>query len=646
MTSAPAPEPLRLGWSGTLSQSVVKQVLLLLAGCAASLWLEGWLRSAGLTPRLQLFGILGAALLAALAAARGGGFFRLLTGLPFALAQIATLLLVSLAAFAAGRWPGPPGALNWAATPWERLGVQALLALLALSTLAVAWKRRPYRPSRLGFLMVHLAPSLLLLGAFWNGVGGQRGVLSVGTEGTVSLASGLRLRLLDLEIATAGREHKLLVFRKPVGQGGFLPKPSVVAGQAGSRLTLQDPPCELEVTQALSHALLESRFREDPAAAEDPALFLMLGIGVDPPPRGYLFSRRPGLDRQAEPGGRFTFQFLEEWSEKILKQAAPGSGRGLLRVDQAGRTEEHPVQPGLILHLNGWKLAVVAEFPDFAVQPGADGRPVPFSRSGNPIEPWLSLDLVPAQGEPRRLLLSARDPKRSEALNAPWLPPGLRLEYRWESAGPAQRRVVFTRKDLKVRLLEQGRVVRTEPLVANQPFILEPGLSVLPLELIQHPLEDPTFTAHPEASSSRSSATAAVQVRIRPGGGKEELRWLEAKGPEGEPTRALALEGRLGLVYRLEDPGPDDLRARLAVLDPAGRELAQAWTSARQPLVFKGLRLRPSGLLLDAPGCAVEVVAEPGRPLVAAGAILLLIGMAWMFYLKPILKRKERGAAP
>jgi hypothetical protein len=287
---------------------------------------------------------------------------------------------------------------------------------------------------------------------------------------------------------------------------------------------------------------------------------------------------------------------------------------------------------------------VVAEYPDFAVRPGPAGAPEPYSRSREPNEPWLALDLLPAQGEPRRLLLSANDPNKSAALNAPWLPPGLRLEYRWERS--AQRQVVFTRKDLKVRLLERGRVVRSEPLVLRQPFIVEPGLSLLPLDLIAHPVEDPLFTVHPEGSSANRTPNPALQVRIRPSAGPEQVRWMEAMGPEGEPTRVLALEGRLGLVFRLQDPRPGDLRARLALADANGRELLQAWASADQPLAHQDLRLRPSGLLTAMPGCAVESVREPGRRLILAGWTQLLIGMAWMFYLKPVLKRKERGGAP
>ena len=56
-------------------------------------------------------------------------------------------------------------------------GSSLLLGLLTVATLAVAWKRRPYPWSRVGFLLVHVAPLLVVLGgalgapaAAWTGI--------------------------------------------------------------------------------------------------------------------------------------------------------------------------------------------------------------------------------------------------------------------------------------------------------------------------------------------------------------------------------------------------------------------------------------------------------------------------------------------
>jgi hypothetical protein len=65
---------------------------------------------------------------------------------------VALLGALALAAAASGLLPG------------LAYGLGPLLALLTAGTLAVVWKRRPYPWSRVGFLLAHVAPFLVLLG--------------------------------------------------------------------------------------------------------------------------------------------------------------------------------------------------------------------------------------------------------------------------------------------------------------------------------------------------------------------------------------------------------------------------------------------------------------------------------------------------
>jgi hypothetical protein len=117
--------------------------------------LEQVLSGLGLEGRRQL-----ALFLAGLAGIGAAGFlaapawlFNLLTSVRFALTQGAFLIAAVLLA-------GPDGPRG--------LWFCALLALLAASMLAVTWKRRPYDLAWAGFLLVHTAPTLVLLGALWN----------------------------------------------------------------------------------------------------------------------------------------------------------------------------------------------------------------------------------------------------------------------------------------------------------------------------------------------------------------------------------------------------------------------------------------------------------------------------------------------
>lgn len=151
--------PLFLGWRAPRDRNVPLQALLLLAGAALLEALGAGLPRAGIGASSGL--LAGLVACGAALALGGRSSFNLATGLPFAVAQILVLALIATAAGA--------GTL---ADPLRRPGVHALLVLLAFSALAVAWKRRPYRPSRIGFLLAHVAPALLAAAAIWIGLAG------------------------------------------------------------------------------------------------------------------------------------------------------------------------------------------------------------------------------------------------------------------------------------------------------------------------------------------------------------------------------------------------------------------------------------------------------------------------------------------
>jgi hypothetical protein len=110
----------------------------------------------------------------------------------------------------------------------------------------------------------------------------------------------------------------------------------------------------------------------------------------------------------------------------------------------------------------------------------------------------------------------------------------------------------------------------------------------------------------------------------------------------GEPGLVRLPGFRLGLERR-GPRGPEVL-----VLDPEGRELARKCVSPGDPLRFRGYEIRPSVLRPDdAAAAGIEVLRDPGRWLVQAGLASLLLGCAWMFYLKPVLKRRRaEGGKP
>lgn len=103
---------------------------------------------------------------------------RSFTSVSFAVVQTACLALAVL------------GAALFGSSPFARLGFGILLTILAGSTLGVVWQRRPYPGSRIGFLLVHGAPALILGGALWTGCHGGRFGLALAGTGCGALLVG------------------------------------------------------------------------------------------------------------------------------------------------------------------------------------------------------------------------------------------------------------------------------------------------------------------------------------------------------------------------------------------------------------------------------------------------------------------------
>lgn len=485
----------------------------------------------------------------------GARVFRTLTGLPFAVTLIGVVAAALLAGLAT-----PSGA----AAKVQGFAVRGLLGLLAVAMVLVTWKRRPYPMPRFGFLLVHLAPALVLLGALGGAF--RPAVVPGGPE----LPGPFRL----FATPRPGPDRPARAYRVQEGLIAALP----LAG------------CRVEVEQVLPNAVATDRVEENPAAPWNPALQVVLGLGLPEPLVGQLFAASRERFRLDEPGGRFAVVFREAWSEALLATLRPRPPQAeLLVLDYLGKTAEASAQPGVPWVFPGFTLTVSRIYPDFAVRPGRDGQPEAHSRSDQPKEPWAQVELAQLGGATARLLLSAKHPELSDRLNAPNLPPGARLRYLRSGEEAQTRFVVFTREDRQIRLVTGGRVVRTEPLAPRKPFIVERGLSVTADALLDH--GEPAFAPHPEASLAAQFLHPMLRLTLTDlRTGALERHWLEAG------ATVSCFQGRLDLAYA-----------------PAAPTLA------------------------------------PGRPriaqgLVAVGFAFLLLGCPWMFYLKPWLKRAQAPA--
>lgn len=663
-------------------QNFSLQIMALVLWVVLWMLIQSLLNAKGLDAKQQVttFLAMASAIFGGTFLARRGWSYQLLTSVPFAISQMFILgLAVAMGAVILqdespdfyGRFYGTFArkVIFWthASDLFNSLWFYALLSLLALSMLAVAWKRRPYPAHRFGFLLVHLSTSVILLGSLW----GKYSYVCAFNELKAGKPTAtfyklknmrpdpqdpcqlpeFRIQLNQFTVLPCGPEYKLYAFVEPNGKGGFEKNPEAYAVKEGMKARLPLSRLHFSVERILPNAIDAGEFINNPNTPENPALRVMLGIGAPQPVIGDLFARQEKASRRDEPGGRFAVVYQDRWSAEFLNQLHPRAPKAeKVALTYLGKSAAYDVRIGSAIEFQAFKMKVEKLYPDFAVVKDKEGSPHAISRSQNPVEPWLELSFREGRASPRRVLLSARDPRLSDQLNAPNLPRGLRLSYVREDEERQSRFVVFTREDQSIRLVENGRVSRLEPLQLNKPFIIEKGLSATAVAILDHAEHVPAFLPHPDPKEALKFERSVLKVKVwDPGSGRSEEKWLDGlalDGLDGLPKLETFFDHSVGLIYKAKDTEPEDVRSELVVLDPTGKQLVKKTVSVNDPLIFQGYRFYQSSYNPDDPSVSgIRMVQESGLWLVYAGFLMLIIGIIWMFYLKPVLKRRDAAAA-
>lgn len=651
------------------------QIVALFVWAAVWMAVQSLLENYGFSAKQQVtaFVALAAAIFGSAFILRREPFYQLLTSVHFAVSQMLLLTLAVLMGTEVLQDESPGFYERYYGQTFRRLIVwthsmdlyrslwfYALLSLLALSMLAVAWKRRPYPAHRIGFLLVHISTSVILLGGLWGKYGYVRAYneLKAGEPtntfykmkymrpdpGGPYLLPQFRVQLNQFTVDRFIPEFKLYAFVEPDGNGGFEKNPMAYEVKPGMKARLPLSKLNFSVEQLIPNALDAGEFANNPNAPENPALRVMLGIGTPRPVIGDLFSHNVDDSRRDEPGGRFAVVYLDRWSTDLLnKFRVKVSSAEKIKLTLQGKTTTLDAKIGTTLNLPAFSLKVEKYYPDFAVETDKNGNPQAYSRSQTPAEPWLEVSLREPGGVPRRVMLSARNPRLSDQLNGPNLPKGVRISYVREGEERQSRFVVFTREDHSVRLVENGHVTRSAPFQLNMPFIVEKGLSATAVAAMDHADYIPAFVPHPDPKEALKFERPVMKVKIwDPGSGRSEEKWLDAMRAERLSTPETFFDRNVGLIYKAKDTEPKNFHSELVVLDPLGKQLAKKIVSVNDPLVFQGHRFYQSDYNPEDPGVSgIMVVREPGLWLVSVGFLLLITGMLWMFYLKPVLKRRD-----
>jgi len=137
-------------------------------------------------------------------------------------------------------------------------------------------------------------------------------------------------------------------------------------------------------------------------------------------------------------------------------------------------------------------------------------------------------------------------------------------------------------------------------------------------------------------SRSAEPNNPALQVELKDPKGKVKSAWLFARFPDMHQEISADLQ----IKYNWAPRRPKDFISKVTILKD-GKEILSRDIQVNEPLNFAGYNFFQSSYdTQDLSWSGLQIVKDPGVPLIYAGFILLIVGLVMIFYVGPLMENK------
>ncbi len=170
--------------------------------------------------------------------------------------------------------------------------------------------------------------------------------------------------------------------------------------------------------------------------------------------------------------------------------------------------------------------------------------------------------------------------------------------------------------------------------VGTQSAIADTGYSIKVLRYLPDFVMDTATKV--AVSRSPSPNNPAIEVELKDKDGNAKVFWVFARFPDMHQEQGADFK----FVYKWAGRRPKDFISKVSVLKD-GNEVLNKDIRVNDPLVFGGYAFFQSSY--DTQGLnwsGLQVVKDPGVPVVYAGFGLLILGLMIIFYINPLIQRR------
>jgi len=195
--------------------------------------------------------------------------------------------------------------------------------------------------------------------------------------------------------------------------------------------------------------------------------------------------------------------------------------------------------------------------------------------------------------------------------------------------------------DPKEKLLVQPAAGKEDEVIAEIPTEVGTELNITDtgykIKILRY-LNDFAMDTATKVALNRSAApnNPAIEAELKDKDGKTAKFWIFARFPDMHQKT----DPNFKFIYRWVGRRPKDFISKVAILRGT-REITRKNIRVNEPLSFGGYKFFQSTYDTETLGWSgLQVVSDPGVPVVYAGFLLLIAGVIIIFYVNPVIKRR------